>query len=109
MVLFRKNGCFWAQLLYSGKSCSNRAKVVVFGERLFYSGKVVVFGQNFVLFGLKLLYLGIEDVFGQSCINRAKVAFCLGKSACIRAKVVVFWQYGCFMAKVVVFGQTWLY
>ena len=33
----------------------------------------------------------------------------LGKSGCIRAKVVVFLQSHCNAIKVVVFGQKWLY
>ena len=57
---FGQSGCIRAKWLYSG--CIG-VKVVVFGQKLLYSNKVVVFGQ-------KWLYLG--------------------KSGCIRAKVVVF-------------------
>ena len=50
-------------MLYSGKSGSIWAKVVVFGQKWFYSGK-------FVVFGTKWLYSG--------------------KSSCYRTKMVLF-------------------
>ena len=49
-------------MLYSGKSCCIRVKVVVFGQKLLYLGKVFVFGKSgfirekVVVFGQELLY-----------------------------------------------------
>ena len=80
---------FGQRLLYSGKSFSNRAKVVVFGQsdcirsKWLFSKKVVFFGQG-----------GYIVVFGQKWLYSEK-------SCCIRAK----WFYS---VKVAVFWQNWL-
>ena len=61
MVLFRQSNCVRVKCLYSGKSCCNRAKVVVFVQigclraKLLSSGDVVVFGQSGCI-GAKWLY-----------------------------------------------------
>ena len=68
-------------MLYSGKSGSIRAVVVVFDKN-------VVFGEN-------------------GCIRAKMVVF--GQSGCVLEKVIVFLQSGCFRLTVVVFGQKWLY
>ena len=70
-----KSGYIWARLLYSGKTCCSRAKVLLFGQKWFYSGK--------------------------SGSIRAKVAV-FGQNACIRAKVVVFVQKWLYSGKMVV-------
>ena len=69
-------------MLYSGKSCSTRA-------RLSYSGKVVVFGQNW-------LYSGKEKLFGKGW-------FYSGNSVSIRAKAIVVRQWCLYSDKLVVF------
>ena len=66
--------------LYSCKSGSIRAKVVVLGRKWLYSGKVVVFGQ-------KWLYSGKVVVFRIEWLNS-------GKGGCIREEVVVLRQSG---------------
>ena len=72
-----------------------------------YSCKVVVFGQTGCICRMSFLS-GKLVVFGQNWLY-------LGKSGCIRAKVVVFRQGGFILAKVVIFLQSgciqskWLY
>ena len=53
MVVFGQNGFIRAKMvvfgqkwLYSGKSGSNRAKVVLLGQYGYIPAKMVVFGQN---------------------------------------------------------------
>ena len=47
MVVFGKSAVLFVQKsLYSGKSGSIRAKVVVLGQKWLYLGNVVVFGQK---------------------------------------------------------------
>ena len=53
MVVVGQSSCIWAKVvlfgqnwLYSGKSGSNRAKVVLFGQSGSIRAKVVVFGQS---------------------------------------------------------------
>ena len=70
--------------MYSGESCSNRAKWL-------FSGNVVVFEQ-------KGFY---SDKSG--CTRGKEVVF--GKTGCIRAKVVVFQQMWLYSGKVVVFRE----
>ena len=62
MAVFRQSGCIRTKVLYSGKSGSIQAKVVVFGRKWFYSGE-------------------------NGCIKAKVVAF--GQSGCIQAKVFV--------------------
>ena len=75
--------------------------MVVLGQKWLYSGKVVVFRQS------GYIWAGVV-AFEQNCLY-------LGKSGCIRAKMVVFgqkWLYSCtfvYAGKVVVVGQKWLY
>ena len=82
--------------MYSDKICSNRAKVVVFGQRSCIREKVVI--------GQKLLYSCKVVVFGEKWLYSKK-------SSCIRAKVVVFGQNGFirinwyYSGKIVVHGQ----
>ena len=103
-----KNDCIRARWLYSVKSCSNQAKVVVI------QAKIVVFEQ-------KWLYSGKSGCIqsGQKWLYLVKPVF-FEESGCVRAKVVVFrekWFYsaknGCFRAKVVLLyfflGQKLLY
>ena len=56
MVLFGKKCCFWAKLLCSEKSGSNRTKAAVFEQKLLCSGKVVLIRH-------KWLYLDKDVVF----------------------------------------------
>ena len=39
MVAFGQGACFWAKLWSSGKSCCNRTKLVVIGQKWLYLGK----------------------------------------------------------------------
>ena len=82
VAAFMQGGCIMAQLWYSCKSCCNRAKVVVIGQKLLYSGK-------------------------RGSI-RAKWLYS-SKSGCIRVKVVKFGKNCLYSNKVVLFGQRWLY
>ena len=41
-----KNGSVPSKWLYLGRSCYNRAKQVVFGQKLLYSGNMVLLGQG---------------------------------------------------------------
>ena len=64
VVVFVQGCCIRVMWLYSGKSCCNRAKVVVMGQNWLYldkSGciraKVVVIGQNWYKLG-KVVIIG---------------------------------------------------
>ena len=60
MVLFGQNR------LYSGKSGSIQAKVVVFGQKLLCSRKVVVFRKKFLFSGKSGCIRGKWFYFGKS-------------------------------------------
>ena len=104
MVIFgQKSSCFRAKVfvlfqkwLYSGKSGSITAKVVV----------IVHSGKSGCIFGHK------DDIPAKVLLIRANG--CIRAKCCciqrrIRAKVVVFGQGGCGGAKVVLFGQKLLF
>ena len=76
MVIFGKVVVFGKKWLYSGKSCTIRANVVLFGHGGYVRAKVVIFLAMW-------LNSGKMVVFVQKWLYS-------GKSGCIRAKVVVF-------------------
>ena len=61
VVVFGQSGCIWEGLLYSGKTCCSRANVVVFGKKWLYSGKMVVFWQK-RLYSSKVVVFGLNSV-----------------------------------------------
>ena len=72
LVVFRQNGCNWANSFYLGKSGSFWATVVLFGQKWLYLGKLVLFGQKWFYFckggciAQTWLYLRKMIVLGQT-------------------------------------------
>ena len=102
---------FGQKWLYSCKTGSIRAKVVVLGNMVVIVQTRLVSEKSDCIWESVGIW-AIVLVLGQSgCIGAKVVVFgqkrlYSGKSGCIRAKVVVFGKDGCIGAKVVVFGQN---
>ena len=126
MALLGQKMYFSGKSVVFGKRCCIRAKTLPIGKKWLYSRKSGSIRAKVVVFGKKLLYLGKVVVFGQSGCIQAKVVvfvqkwFFSGKSCCIRAKwfslekVNLFgkkWLYSAkwLYSKVVLYGQKWFY
>ena len=102
---------FGQKWLYSCKTGSIRAKVVVLGnvvvivQTRLISGKSDCIWESVGIWAI-VLVLGQSGCIGAKVVVFGQKRLYSGKSGCIRAKVVVFGKDGCIGAKVVVFGQN---
>ena len=89
---------FGKKRLYSGKSGCIHAKVVAFGQSEYIQAKVVVFRQGGCNWAKVVIFLQngcIRAKWLFSCKSGSKIGqnwLYLGKSGCIKAKVVVLGQ-----------------